>query len=158
VTQQQAAAAAPIGSVGEAEQVITHLQEIMDSLIATVEEETARVRAGQLHEAAELEASKSELARQYTADTGRLVASKAFVAEALPDALEALRRRHDTFNALLQINLTVLATAHAVSEGIIRGVSSELARKQTPSSYGSSGRASVPNAKVSPPMAICRTL
>ena len=38
-----------------------------------------------------------------------------------PDLLAALRKQHDTFNALLQINLTVLATAHAVSEGLIRG-------------------------------------
>jgi hypothetical protein len=33
-----------------------------------------------------------------------------------------LRRKHDELHALLRINLTVLATAHAVSEGIIRGV------------------------------------
>ena len=33
---------------------------------------------------------------------------------------------HNTFRDLLQTNLTVLATAHAVSEGIIRGVSGEL--------------------------------
>ena len=46
-----------------------------------------------------------------------------------PDTLAALMRRHDTFRALLQINLTVLATAHAVSEGIVRGVSGEMARK-----------------------------
>ena len=43
--------------------------------------------------------------------------------------LATLQPRHDTFRALLQINLTVLATAHAVSEGIVRGVSGELARK-----------------------------
>ena len=39
------------------------------------------------------------------------------------------------------MNLTVLATAHAVSESIMRGVSAELARKATPQAYGASGRA-----------------
>ena len=39
------------------------------------------------------------------------------LSEHVPDLLAALRKQHDTFNALLQINLTVLATAHAVSEG-----------------------------------------
>ena len=43
-----------------------------------------------------------------------------------------MRERHTAFQALLQTNMTVLATAHAVSEGIIRGVSGELARKRAP--------------------------
>jgi hypothetical protein len=158
VSQQSVAASAAIGSVGEAEQVMAHLQGIMDSLMVTIEEETARVRAGQLREATELEAAKTELARQYTADTKRLVASKALVAKALPHVIEALRRRHQTFNALLQTNLTVLATAHAVSEGIIRGVSSELARKQVPRGYGSNGRTRVLRSTASQPLAVCRTL
>ena len=75
-----------------------------------------------------------------------------------PEALDRLRRRHDTFQSLLRTNLTVLATAHAVSEGIIRGVSGELARKQAPSTYGASGRAQTPSSKTSPPLAISRTL
>jgi hypothetical protein len=58
---------------------------------------------------------------------------------------------------LLRTNLTVLATAHAVSEGIIRGVSGELARKETPTTYGATGRANA-SKKPSPPMAIKRTL
>ena len=69
-----------------------------------------------------------------------------------------MRKRHDAFQALLQINLTVLATAHAVSEGIIRGVSGELARKRAPSTYGASGRANAPSAKASQPLAVSRTL
>ena len=54
--------------------------------------------------------------------------------------------------------LTVLATAHAVSEGIIRGVSGELARKQAPSTYSASGRAQAPSTKTSPPLAFSRSL
>jgi hypothetical protein len=69
-----------------------------------------------------------------------------------------LRARHDRFQSLLQTNLTVLATAHAVSEGIIRGVSGELARKRTPSTYGASGRANAPNARAAQPMAVSRSL
>ena len=63
------------------------------------------------------------------------------------------------FRSLLQTNLTVLATAHAVSEGIIRGVSGELARKQAPSTYGANGRANQPSRrKASQPLAISRSL
>jgi hypothetical protein len=54
--------------------------------------------------------------------------------------------------------MTVLATAHAVSEGVIRGVSGELARKRTPSTYGATGKASRPPAGASQPLALSRTL
>ena len=59
---------------------------------------------------------------------------------AWPREIDALRQRHDVFHALLQINLTVLATAHAVSEGIMRGVSEEVnAQDRRRSTYGASG-------------------
>jgi hypothetical protein len=155
---QPQTALAPITSTGEAEQVITHLQTIMDALVKTVEDETALVRKGRLRDATKLEAAKAELARQYTNDTERLVQSKKYLTKAMPEALEALRRRHETFHALLKINMTVLATAHAVSEGILRGVSSELAKKQAPSTYGKSGRPNAMPATASQPLAICRSL
>ena len=55
-----------------------------------------------------------------------------------------LRRHHDTFRAMLQINLTVLATAHAVSEGIVRGVNTEIQRRNIPNTYTASGQRAAP--------------
>lgn len=156
--QPRQAAIAPIASLGEAEHVIANLERIMASLLATVEEETALVRSGKIGEAARLEEAKSELASRYLSETQRLKANRTFVQRSLPDAIDALRRRHDTFHALLQINLTVLATAHAVSEGIVRGVSNEINRAQVPQTYGASGRATVAAPKNRQPMAISRTL
>ena len=69
-----------------------------------------------------------------------------------------LVRHHNDFRALLQINLTVLATAHAVSEGIVRGVSGELARKAAPQTYGASGRANAPDPRNATPLAVSRVL
>jgi hypothetical protein len=149
---------APIASVSEAERAIANLNKIMDRLVDTVEQETARVRAGKLRDALELDEAKVELARAYAAETDRVKAAKDIIAESLPDALERLRHRHDAFRALLQTNLTVLATAHAVSEGIIRGVSGELARKAAPSTYGASGRANAPSSKASQPLSVSRSL
>ena len=156
--QQDRSGPRPIENIGEAEKVITHLEGIMDSLVATLEEETALVRAGHLHEATALEPAKAEFARAYALDAGRIKHSSDFLQQSLPDTLAALRRRHDNFHALLQINLTVLATAHAVSEGIIRGVSGELARRHAPQTYGSSGRANVPGPKAGQPLAVSRVL
>ncbi len=148
----------PITSVGEAERVIANLNAILDRLVETIEAETAHVRAGRLRDAAEMAEAKSEFGRSYAAESERIIAARELIARSLPEKFDALRKRHAEFQALLQTNLTVLATAHAVSEGIIRGVSGELARKRTPSTYGATGRANAPSAKASQPLAISRTL
>ena len=154
----QATSSRAVGSAAEAELLITHLMDVMDALLGVVEEETALVRAGKLTDAAKLEPSKQELTQLFFADTTRLKASQVFLAQTMPDVLAALRKRHELFHALLQINLTVLATAHAVSESIMRGVSNELARKATPQGYGASGRTAVPSTNSLQPLTVSRVL
>src|SRR5262249_26436745 len=132
---------APIATAAEADKVVGHFLEVMDSLVAVVQQETELVRAGRLAQASECAKPKGDLTRLYIADTLRLRASHSRLSHLVPAAkLAALRQRHDAFRALLQFNLTVLATAHAVSEGIVRGVSGEMARKSAPQTYGASGR------------------
>ena len=82
------AADTPIASVGEAEQVIANLNTILDRLSETIEEETARVRAGRLSEAAELAEDKAELGRRYSDESERVKAARELIARALPDAFE----------------------------------------------------------------------
>jgi flagellar biosynthesis/type III secretory pathway chaperone len=151
----------PTGSVGsmqETKQVVDHLLAVMDAMLEVVDEETSLVRAGKLSAAARLVPSKQELSQLYVTDTQRLKASQPFLARTAPDILTALRKRHDLFQAILQMNLTVLATAHAVSEGIMRGVSDELARKSAPSVYGATGRAVAPQRREAQPLALSRVL
>ena len=148
----------PVETAAEAENLIRHLLAAMDALVATVEQETALVRAGKLKDAAALEATKAELARTYVNDTTQVKANLPALKKQVPDLLAALRRQHDTFNALLQINLTVLATAHAVSEGLIRGAHSEVARKNAPQTYGNSGRPVAPPKNAAVPVSVSRSL
>ena len=56
---------APIGNINEAERAIANLNTIMDRLVETVEQETARVRVGRLRDALQNDAAKVELARAY---------------------------------------------------------------------------------------------
>ena len=148
----------PIASPSEAEALIKHLLDVMDALLGTVEEETDLVRAGKLHEASKLEPTKAELSRMYVADTTRIKASQGYLMRTTPAIVDDLRERHDEFRALLQINLTVLATAHAVSESIMRGVSNELARKATPQAYGATGRATASPVSSQQPLTVSRIL
>ncbi len=147
----------PVVTRGDAESLADHLSQVMDALVNVVEQETEMVRAGRLRDAAQLENTKTDLARAYVADTMRLKASRGFLSQAVPDTMRKLGQRHDTFRAVLQMNLTVLATAHAVSEGIVRGVSNELARKDAPSTYGATGYASNARPPVQP-MTLSRVL
>ena len=156
--QTKEAPAQPVASAADGETLIKHLLEVMEALLGTVEEETALIRAGKLAEAAKLEPAKSELSRMYVADTARIKASQVYLDRVRPAMAKELRQRHDLFRAVLQMNLTVLATAHAVSEGIMRGVSAELARKATPQAYGASGHATAPSAGARQPLTLSRVL
>jgi hypothetical protein len=148
----------PIVSMAEAEQLIAHLTETLEALQRIVEHETALVRAGSVGQASQLEAQKAELAGKYHAATERVKQNAKVLATLVPAQLDELRRRHDMLRPLLQINLTVLATAHAVSQSIIRGVAGEVARKAAPQTYGMSGRATAPSPSAAQPVTLSRTL
>jgi hypothetical protein len=156
--KQPPSAPRPVDTAAEAELLIKHLHDVMDALLATVEEETGLVRSGRLDRVVALEPSKAELSRLYLSDTQRIRANQRTIAELVPARLEELRKRHDEFRAVLQINLTVLATAHAVSESIMRGVSDELARKAQPQAYGATGRATAPARSGALPLTLSRVL
>jgi hypothetical protein len=155
---EPAPASRAVANTAEAELLMKHLMDVMDALLGIVQQETEMVRSGNLAGATRLEPSKAELSQLYFADAARLKASERFLVRNMPDLFAALRQRHDLFHALLQMNLTVLATAHAVSESIMRGVSDELARRATPHAYGASGRAAVPPPTSLQPLAISRVL
>lgn len=151
-------APAQASATPDAGKLILHLTSLMADIITIVEQETELVRAGKLTEAAKLEPAKTALAQQYMAAANILQGQKPLLARAAPDQLDVLRHRHNEFHALLQINLTVLATAHAVSEGIMRGVSTELARKAAPQTYGASGQHCAPSPNAAQPLAVSRVL
>ena len=151
-----APAPAPIASTADAARLIARLAEAMAALLAVLDEETQLVRTGRISEIARIEQTKSELARRYVADAVSVRANALYLARETPWEFDDLRRRHEQFRAVLQINLAVLATAHAVSEGIIRGAAGELARKAAPQTYGVSGRTTAPGASC--PIAVSRKL
>ena len=130
----------------------------MDALLAVIERETALVRAGNVREAMLLDTSKTDLSRRYVQAIAGLRANHRYMAKATPDLLSALHRHHDTFRAMLQVNLTVLATAHAVSEGIIRGVNGEMQRRAVPSTYTATGSRSATGTRHAQPLTVSRTL
>ena len=148
----------PIETEADAKAEIAHLTAIMDGLEAVVVEETALVRAGQLRKATALGLKKGELSGIYFNAVERLKANGKTLLRKLPQDVGALARRHELLQAVLKTNLVVLATAHAVSEGIMRRLSGDLARKASPQIYGASGRTTAPDPKRGQPLAFSRVL
>ena len=155
---QSAPSRRPIETKAEAEELIKQLSETLEALLRIIEHETALVRAGSVGQASRIEAQKAELAGKYHAATERVKQNAKVLAALVPAQLDELRRRHDMFRPLLQINLTVLATAHAVSQSIIRGVAEEVSRKAAPSTYGMSGRPNALAPSAAKPVTLSRTL
>jgi hypothetical protein len=147
-----------INTAVEAEAAIDDLTALIEKLSGLVEQETALVHAGQIRSATALEPAKAELAGRLYASGERIKSNVKFLYQAAPARCAALSRVQDAFRAVLQRNMIVLATAHAVSEGIMRRLSGDLARKAAPQVYGSSGRATAPNPKHGRPLAISRRL
>jgi hypothetical protein len=142
----------------EARKLAETLMDAMSALLAVIERETELVRAGKLREAMTFEPRKAELSKNYVNAVGQLKASQKQMAQAAPDLLKALHRHHDVFRSMLQINLTVLATAHAVSESIVRGVNTEMQRRNMPNTYTAAGKRAAPGPRHITPLSVSRSL
>jgi hypothetical protein len=147
-----------ISTPAEARKLAEELMDVMNALLAIIERETELVRAGNVREAIRLEEQKSELSRRYMVAVENLKNAQKHLAQVAPELLTTLRSHHDTFRAMLQINLTVLATAHAVSEGIVRGVNAEIQRKNIPNTYTASGQRATPGPRNMTPLSVSRSL
>jgi len=147
-----------ITTTAEAETALDDMTSLIEKLSGLLEEETALIKAGRVKQASEIAPTKSALAGELHASVERLRANAKFLLRAAPARCNDLQRRQEQLRAVLQWNMIVLATTHAVSEGIVRRLSGDLARKTTLQVYGASGRATPPNPRHGRPLAISRTL
>jgi hypothetical protein len=142
----------------EARKLAESLMEVMSALLGIIERETELVRAGKIREAMAFEPKKTELTRRYVSVLTLLKNSHKYLSQSAPELLATLHRHHDVFRSMLQINLTVLATAHAVSENIVRGVNTEMQRRTIPNTYTAAGRRATPGSRNIAPLTISRSL
>ncbi len=145
-----------IESEADARTAILQLTEVMDGLETVLAEETQLIRAGQLRKATGLGLKKTELSGRYFKAAERMKVHGKLLSRLAPQGVGALARRHEQLQAALKTNLVVLATAHAVSEGIVHRLSGDLARKTCPQVYGASGRMTRPDPRRAQPLALSR--
>ena len=142
----------------EARRLADGLMGVMNDLLSLIERETELVRGGKLREAMTLGPHKTELSNRYVGSLGQLKVSHKFLQQSAPDLLAALHRHHGVFRSMLQVNLQVLATAHAVSENIVRGVNAEIQRRNVPNTYTAAGRRAAPSPRQLTPLSVSRSL
>ena len=145
-------------NAAEARKLAENLMDVMNALLSLIERETELVRAGKLREAMQFEPQKTELSRRYVGVVGQMKASQKYLSQAAPELLKTLHRHHDVFRSMLQVNLTVLATAHAVSENIVRGVNAEMQRRSMPNTYTATGARTTPGPRNHAPLSVSRSL
>jgi hypothetical protein len=147
-----------IATTAEAEKAIAQVADLIDKLRGVVEQETALVHAGDLRNAATLGPQKSELTSKLSVAGEGLKANAKFLLQAAPASAAALRNVQEAFRTVLQRNMIVLATAHAVSEGIVRGVNTEIQRRNIPNTYTSAGQRQAPGPRNITPLSVSRSL
>jgi flagellar biosynthesis/type III secretory pathway chaperone len=147
-----------IATPADARKLAEEMLDVMNKLLGVVEQETELVRAGKIPEAMRLEGEKTGLTGRYVTAVETLRVAQTQLSQVAPDLVASLKRHHETFRAMLQINLTVLATAHAVSEGIVRGVNAEVQRRNMPNAYTAAGQRAAPSPRLAKPLAVSRSL
>ena len=148
-----------ITTAPDAERAIDDLTALIEKLSELVAHETALVHAGKVSRCRRDSVRPSRNWR--TSSTQRasgLKVNAKFLLQSAPARCAALCSVQEAFRAVLQKNLIVLATTHAVSEGIMRRLSGDLARKAAPQVYGATGRATPPTAKYGQPLAVSKKL
>ena len=139
----------------DAEALVADVLATMRGLEAALAEETAHVRVGRIREGLASEARKGELATGYMRALESVKANAVALARFAPDAVEKLKTAHGGFARTVEENRIVLATARAVSEGLVRSLSDEIARASRPTTYAPAGPARGARAE---PLVVSRSL
>ena len=134
------------------------------SVIATVAllervlgEETALLKASRIRDASGLAQAKTDAARNYVHALEAVKDNGVALARWAPAAVARLKQAQAKLTAAVELNLTVLATARSVSEGIMRTLAREVEAPRTLTTYGAGGRGSTPARASTPPLVVSRS-
>ena len=140
----------------DAERLVEGVLATLAALETVLADETALVRAGKIAEGLAQEEHKAVLAARYLRELETVKGNAVALARFAPAAVERLKTAHSGFGRTLEANRMVLATARAVSEGLIKTVSDELDRASRPATYAPS--AAAPRQQRSAPLILSKSL
>ncbi len=142
----------------EAQQVVDGIARTIDELSQVIAQESELIRESKIMAARPLEAKKSELTRRYMADLDVLRTNIGLIRDHAASGLARIRDAHVSIQSLLETNLAVLSTAHAVAEGIVRQANELVAASVRPSTYGANGRTVTHDVRIAAPIMVKKSL
>lgn len=142
----------------EAATLVRSVLATMEELSAVLEAETEHVRVGRLREGLAQEDRKASLTGEYLKGLQAVKANAVALARVAPDLVEDLKRTHARFDSVVAANRTVLGTARAVSESIVKGIVDTLNQRERPATYGPGAALSTRPAARVEPLVLSRSL
>jgi hypothetical protein len=124
----------------ESEALVRAALDALDGLDPLIAEETALLRGGAVRRALELASAKAEAAQRYQRSLEDIKANAIALGRYAPPSLPQLRRRHEAFAELMQLNMAVLGTTRTVSESLIRELAATVGHGHQPQGYGAYGQ------------------
>jgi hypothetical protein len=124
----------------DASQLVIGILQVLAALHSIVETETDLIRQGRLREGLEQEPEKTALAGTYMTGLETLKANAIALSRFAPQDVIRFREAHQDFAAALEMNQTVLATARAISENLVRSLAEEATKLERPITYGKTGQ------------------
>lgn len=103
-----------VDNADDALRICGRIEATMDALLQLIEAESELLRSGKTVAAAALEPAKNDCARAYMRELDLLRTVGPDLEYYAPGSVERLRRRHEEFVSVLQIDLAALATAKAI--------------------------------------------
>lgn len=123
-------------SATEANSFLDAFAGTMRALEEVLGEETSYLAKGRVREALSREARKSELAGAYLRGLECAKANAVALKRLCPEALPGIRTAQERLREVVERNQAVIATARAVSEGLVKSVADEVSARARPAGYG----------------------
>ncbi len=144
MAQPDHAVPATLTGRADAEALILHAVHAITALEAALETETQHLAAGRIGQGLVGERAKAELTGAYLAAITAAKTNAVAAKRLAPDLLPLLGTAQARLHATALRNQAVLATAKAVSEGLVRAMADEVAKQARPQAYGIPARHAPP--------------
>ncbi|TXM72082.1 hypothetical protein FV218_13925 [Methylobacterium sp. WL69] len=127
--------------------LVARVMESLQALEGVLARESDHIRVGRLREGLAEAEHKTGLSAAYLQGLETIKANAIALARFAPEGLEALKAAHRRFTAVVEANQMVLATARAVSEGLVKSLAEEVGRARASTIYGRPAHAPSPYAR-----------
>ncbi|GJD29973.1 hypothetical protein PMNALOAF_1215 [Methylobacterium adhaesivum] len=120
--------------------LVGQVMETLRALESVLARESDHIRVGRLDQGLAETGDKTGLSAAYLQGLETIKANATALMRFAPEGIAALKEAHQRFTEAVTSNQAVLATAHSVSEGLVKALSQEMSRAHSATVYGRPSR------------------